>query len=264
MLLGTQTSSEVSYYRMKGAAMIPDSRLTLVVLSVLLVAATGCESLLVYEEDSGGVRASKVATRTLLGLGTIGLSEIQMASIKERLEDTAYPVTAGFRHRELTRAPGRAMIIGARPSAVAATQRVLAGLGVTVLERQEIDHVQAEQRFRLQHASDRDADLLHVGQLLGADQVVFVEATERRTRFGLSIIPHYSLSVAVRGVETETGRVLWSGTATTSAPLPDPDEGFSSLIQWAMARALCPIENGARWRDPGPYHRESGCRRHLS
>jgi hypothetical protein len=53
----------------------------------------GCASLLVHEDDSAPVVASKVFWRSILGISTLGLSEVQMAQyrdsarVDERLQD---------------------------------------------------------------------------------------------------------------------------------------------------------------------------------
>lgn len=65
------------------------------ILSVLALALllSGCASLLVHEDDSAPVAASKVFWRSILGMSTLGLSEVQMAQyrnsarVDERLQD---------------------------------------------------------------------------------------------------------------------------------------------------------------------------------
>ena len=51
--------------------------------------------------------------------------------------------------------------------------------GHTIVERARIMEVFNEQKVRLTNSADDDADVLRVGRLIGADRVVFAEATVR-------------------------------------------------------------------------------------
>jgi hypothetical protein len=233
---------------------------------LFLVVTTGCEHLIVYEEDSSGLATGKVAARTLLGLSTIGLSELGFTQLKNKLELQAYPITSGSHTLSAPRPtnPIKFIVLGSPMSAVAEVQQMLTRGGNIVVERQEIAQIQEEQRFRLRHASDTDADLLQIGKLSGADRVVFVEGTVRPARFGISLIPHYALSVTVRSVHAESGQIGWHGFASYSTPISDPDSAMGSLTFWAVARALCKQEEGARWIEPGPYRKLVGCVKQIS
>lgn len=63
------------------------------ILASLLLILPGCASLLVHQDDSAPVVASKVFWRSILGISTLGLSEVQMAQyrnearVDERLQD---------------------------------------------------------------------------------------------------------------------------------------------------------------------------------
>jgi hypothetical protein len=231
-----------------------------IALGLLLFTLTGCQSLLLYEEDSGGVIAGKVAARTLLGVSTLGFSEAGMAHVKERLEDSAYPVTTGFHTvRPHSGQQVRIMVMGNHPFATAEAQRFLAQIGAIVVERVGLDSMQAEQRLRLLQTAEQEADLLKVGKLTGADRIVFVETTTKPAQFKMSIIRHYALAVSVRGVDTETGRIIWQGNARYSAPVDESESGLGFLTVWAIERALCPIEQDWVWIEPGPYRKQAGC-----
>lgn len=56
----------------------------------ILATITGCTSLLVREQDSAGATAGKVAARTILGITTLGISEISLSLDKQELEDETY------------------------------------------------------------------------------------------------------------------------------------------------------------------------------
>jgi hypothetical protein len=131
--------------------------------------------------------------------------------------------------------------------------------GVTVVERARLDQVFEEQKIRLTHTPDDDADLLRVGKLLGADHVIFSEATITPAVTSSSYIGRYGgarrtdtvyhLSVSVRSVDVETGEIRWSGTARFPKPIGNPEQGVIMLAQAAMARALCQVESGYEWYD---------------
>ncbi len=65
----------------------------IVVLSCILLILPGCASLLIHHDDSAPVVVSKVFWRSILGVSTLGLSEVQMAQyrnderVDERLQD---------------------------------------------------------------------------------------------------------------------------------------------------------------------------------
>lgn len=70
----------------------------------------------------------------------------------------------------------------------------LLGKGMTVIERGSIERIIEEQRFSLTYSSE--ASILKAGHLLGASEAVFIWT---------------NLSDAyLKGVEIETGRVLWA------------------------------------------------------
>ena len=63
----------------------------------LVLALTGCVGLALSPEDSGRMKAAKIATRIPLGLVTLGLSELDISLALERLEEERY--VAGLRER---------------------------------------------------------------------------------------------------------------------------------------------------------------------
>ena len=144
----------------------------------------------------------------------------------------------------------------------AGVEHYLAGVllrdGYTVVERARLQQIFNEQKIRLMYTSDSEADVLHVGRLAGATQVIFVEA-QREPRFGQGI---KSASVNIRSVSVETGQVRWSGTARvmTTDLMRDAQEGF--LAEMAMRRATCPVETGRfEWVEPFPETDNVGCRK---
>lgn len=130
--------------------------------------------------------------------------------------------------------------------------------GGIVVERTRLQEIFDEQKIRLTHTPEDDANILKVGKLTGADFVVFVEVTDRpEVRSGASFGPYgggsqsqttvYHLSVAVRAVKVDTGEIRWSGRSALTDPISNPEANLSQLTQAAMSRARCPLERGYEW-----------------
>jgi hypothetical protein len=116
-----------------------------------------------------------------------------------------------------------------------------------------------EQGIRLTYTPDSDADVLRVGKLVGAERIIFADATitsavSSRAYYGAygggaRSDTVYHLSVAVRNVDVETGEIRWSGSASYPKPINNPEIGVVYLAKSAIARATCPIESGFEWRE---------------
>jgi 2-polyprenyl-6-methoxyphenol hydroxylase-like FAD-dependent oxidoreductase len=140
--------------------------------------------------------------------------------------------------------------------------------GHRVVERARIAEILNEQRVQLTHSSDESADVLRVGRLVGADIVVFAEATVRPEAYSNARVNKYGgnaqsgtvyhLSVSVRAVAVDTAEVRWSGTSYYPGSVNNPEQGLAYLTQSAVARALCPTEDGYSWSD-GSRFESSGC-----
>jgi len=65
------------------------------ILLLQVLTLHGCLGLAVYEDDSTGMVAGKVVTRTLLALSTGGLSEELMYFTKTEHEDLPWPLSSG-------------------------------------------------------------------------------------------------------------------------------------------------------------------------
>jgi hypothetical protein len=140
---------------------------------------------------------------------------------------------------------------------------------IVVVERAQLQQVFKEQQVRLTHTSDDDADILRVGKLIGADRVVFAEASNREARsssasvnqYGGEYSSHvgYHLRVAVRGVEVETGKIRWSGNAANAGAVNNPEDSLTALAMLALLRAICPVEKGYVWVEPSAHSENTGC-----
>lgn len=133
--------------------------------------------------------------------------------------------------------------------------------GYTVVERARLQQIFDEQKVRLLHTSDREADVLRVGRIAGATLVIFVELQHEPF-----LDPEVkSASVGIRGVHVETGQVRWSGTARMAAPGRSVFTGGSNgvlvyLAELALRRATCPVEAGFEWIEPSDSDYAGGCR----
>jgi hypothetical protein len=87
--------------------------------------------------------------------------------------------------------------------------------GYTVVERSRINAALTEQSFSMQTGDDRA--VLNAGRMLGAQQIVFVMADDKR--------------VAFRAIDTETGRILWSGTGVRETVPREPGT-WEALYHW--------------------------------
>ncbi len=183
---------------------------------------------------------------------------------------TVYPVTTGS-HAKIDPAnvgkKYRFVVWATHPAIASTTMSILQQAGHTVVERSRLDQVFKEQEIRLTHTPDDNAQVLRVGKLIGAERVIFAEHTisssvVSRSAFnayggGSRAETVYHVSVAVRGVDIETGEVRWSGTGQFPSPITNPEAGLSHLTQAAILRATCPIEMGYQWTEAGSS--EAGC-----
>lgn len=174
-----------------------------------------------------------------------------------------YPMSTGYH------APGDPLAVGgARQTYLVWSNHVGAGHYLTsaflesghiVVERSRVEELFREQRFRLIHSSERETDLLHVGRMAGATQVVFVDV-QPDLRWVSTV---ERLSVSLRSIDVESGTVRWAGTATLETSFPHvlgaPEQFALSLSSLAMRRATCATERGWRWVDPSSNMPEGGC-----
>lgn len=155
----------------------------------------------------------------------------------------------------------RFVVWGNHAGATNAALELLQQRGHTIVERGRLLEILNEQRIRLTHTTDDDAQILKVGKLTGADRVVFVDAFDKGEVVSEGYIGPYGgtsystsvhqVSVAVRAVDIESSEVQWSGHSTLSEPVTDPEVALPLLTKAAMMRATCAIERGREWIERG-------------
>jgi PBP1b-binding outer membrane lipoprotein LpoB len=173
--------------------------------------------------------------------------------------DTVYPVTSGS-HTPITPAdvektktgPKTRIIIQADdPGIVSALTTFFLRAGLTLVERSQLDKVLDEQATQQSLIADNQARLIQAGKIIGADRLVIAEHTSTGA-------PYYNLSVSVRGIEIESGKVRWSGTAAYQRQINNPGMALSYLATSAVARALCATELGYQWNETTSFTRMAG------
>jgi hypothetical protein len=112
---------------------------------------------------------------------------------------------------------------GSRVAGIMTT--LLLDLDINIVERAELDEVFKEQVIQLQHAGD--AEVLKVGQLVGAQAIVVgeVQQWERSESDQLNRV-----SLAFRMIDVESGVVLFNGGGYGSDPTTDDPEGLARVI----------------------------------
>jgi hypothetical protein len=151
----------------------------------------------------------------------------------------------------------RVVVWGNNPGTTNAAIERLQRAGDIIVERARLQAVFNEQKIHLTSTPDDDADVLRVGKLVGADRVVFVQASDSSEGISGAYVGPYGgeshfatvhhVSVNVRSVDAETGEILWNGSSTTNQPINDPGLALVLLTHAAMLRALCPVGQGAEW-----------------
>ena len=162
-------------------------------------------------------------------------------------EHIFYPFTTGS-HAPFSPGQRRFVIWSNYPAATNTITGSVLERGHTVVERARLEEVFNEQKIRLTHTSDDKASLLRVGKLLGADRLILAEiiiTPDQNTAVS-------NISVAVRSIDVETGEIRWAGTATMPRPIRNAEAMIPTLVQAAMYRAICQIEEGYAWTEYGP------------
>jgi hypothetical protein len=162
---------------------------------------------------------------------------------------TLIPITNGSQS-DLPEPGSTAVVWGQHKGAVGESVTFLQNLGLRIVERSRLQQVFDEQKIRLMYSTDDDAQILRVGKILGAGSIVFVEVETSSSQTSRAFVNQYgggshsetvtNASVSVRGVNVESGMVMWTGTAHYPQAINNPEAGIIYLTQSALRRGLCP------------------------
>ena len=163
------------------------------------------------------------------------------------LQSTTYPVTDGF-HHSLPLPNTRIVIWGDTPTVTGTATTWLQKRGLRIVERAKLLQLFEEQRIRLTHTADDEGPILRVGKLIGAEMVVFADASVTRgvaSNYSVNAYggggrsePVSSASVSIRGVEVETSEVVWNATARYPQQTGgSPEDALAKLTCQALATA---------------------------
>lgn len=126
--------------------------------------------------------------------------------------------------------------------------------GLAIVERARLEQILQEQAIRLTHSPEDQAQLLRMGQLAGANLVVFMEVSGSRGTHGEYLGMYggmacfetvYQVRVSVRAANLETAEVVWAGSAHFEKSISKLEEGITNLTRIALERAWCDKD---RWR----------------
>ena len=120
----------------------------------------------------------------------------------------------------------RVLVVGRHPVAVAQAGDDLRRLGFTVIQRDRIDRLLDEQDPHLDNPAAALAYVVRRARLSGAEAVVLVDVDG----------PKESPSVIVKGIDVETGDILWTGgIVSTRQPM---DDEYSRIVIDLTHRAI--------------------------
>lgn len=125
-------------------------------------------------------------------------------------------------HRRLPTSQTKTILWGNDSEVVNTATLWLQKLGLTVIERAQLQHLLHEQELQLHYSRDEDA--IGVGRVLGAKHIIYVSAKD--------------YSVALRGVDLETAEIMWMGTAKYLRPITMTPQTARALTCQALATAF--------------------------
>ena len=133
----------------------------------------------------------------------------------------------------------RALVWGTEPEAVKSLKTWLLKQRIPLIDDVKLNQVASEKGL---HQPLSNADVLKLAKILGANQVIFVDADiqkwhrEEILSF-LGQAPVYKASLFVRAVNTENGEIDWSGKAQSTEDFTNLSEGIHQLTCHALATA---------------------------
>jgi hypothetical protein len=120
----------------------------------------------------------------------------------------------------------RAMVVGHHPAAVAQASDDLRQLGFTLVQRDRLQQILDEQDPHLTSPLAAQAYFVRHGFLSGAEVLVLVDVDG----------PQDAPSVIVKGIDVETGNLLWSGGIVSTGGLMEED--YNQVVIHLTHRAV--------------------------
>ena len=147
------------------------------------------------------------------------------------------PVSDGFRH-DLPAKDALTIVWGDDGSAVGMATTWLQRRGRPILERSLLYTNQETDHLELTHTLKDNATILETAKKMGAQEVVFIN------RGG----DHRAPMISVRGVEVQTGRISWSGSARYATFETRPTKDALALLTCeALATVWGFRPAGSKW-----------------
>lgn len=107
----------------------------------------------------------------------------------------------------------RALVVGRHPAAVAQASDDLQQLGFTLVQRDRLQQILDERDPHLDAPLTAQTYFIRNGVLSGAEVLVLVDVDG----------PRQAPSVIVKGIDVETGNILWSGGIVSTSGLMEED-----------------------------------------
>lgn len=120
----------------------------------------------------------------------------------------------------------RALVVGRHPAAVAQASDDLQQLGFTLVQRDRLQQILDERDPHLDAPLAAQAYFVRNGFLSGAEVLVLVDVNG----------PREAPSVIVKGIDVETGNILWSGGIVSTSELMEED--YNRVVMDLTHRAV--------------------------
>lgn len=184
----------------------------------------------------------------------------------------AYPVTDAFRTHFATKTVDERLIYVVwvdHEWVRDAVTKWLQDRGHTVVDGVVLQKILDENKIKITNTPDDEKSIMRAARLASAQQVLFgtskisseYEARRIITEHGgLGQKPtYYDVMVSLRSFDLETGNLAWRSSARYSTLTGYPIPSLVTLAVWAIARGMCPTEEGFDWKDPKSVDDRAGC-----
>lgn len=197
-----------------------------------------------------------------------------LAGCKNYLSDfsTAYPVTEAFRTHVATKTVDERLVYVVWVDHEWVRDAVdgwLHDRGHTIVDPIVFQKILDENKLKITNSPDDEKLVMFGARLAGAQQVLFGSSKISSEFEGRRLITehgglgqketYYDVMVSLRSYDLETGNLAWRASAKYSKPTGYPMPSLVTLSVWAIARGMCPTEEGFEWRDPKSVDDRAGC-----